>query len=107
MGYMRIAEEGGVGSRDAVLSFLMRLGFLEQGVDYPVGDLSEAQRKVLADLATRQAGSGLLVAPLLGSPASSRPDPPGAGLLHALREESPSRSDLHERRRCQRQRVPI
>ena len=36
--------------RDALLSFLMRLGFLEQGVDYAVDELSEAQRKVLADL---------------------------------------------------------
>ena len=54
MGYMAIAEESGADSRDAVLSFLMRLGFLEQGVSYPaeVPDLSAAQVIVLRDLVT-------------------------------------------------------
>ena len=55
MGYMALAEESGADSRDAVLSFLMRLGFLEQGVPYPVRypeGLSEAQVVVLKDLVT-------------------------------------------------------
>ena len=51
MGYMAIAEESGADSRDAVLSFLMRLGFLEQGVPYP-SNLSQAQEVVLKDLVT-------------------------------------------------------
>ena len=44
MAYMSIAEGSGVGARDAVLSFLMRLGFLEQGADYPVEGLSNEQQ---------------------------------------------------------------
>ena len=44
MAYMSIAEGSGVGARDAVLSFLMRLGFLEQGTDYPVEELSNKQQ---------------------------------------------------------------
>lgn len=51
LAYMQLAEKRGAsGARDALLSFIMRLGFLEQGVDYPTDELSDGQRDVLGDL---------------------------------------------------------
>ena len=51
LAYMQLAEESGAsGARDALLSFIMRLGFLEQGVDHPTDELSDAQKGVLKDL---------------------------------------------------------
>ena len=50
--YMQCAEAAGAGSgaaagADGTLSFLMRLGFLRVGQDYPVDGLSVEQQKVL------------------------------------------------------------